>query len=109
MMREETMQVETACKNCGERFCVPVSVPSREPCRCGMTETARIVRYVVMAFIALILALFGGCWFDHYYTTEQVKAVKGVGYTVEPKQDGGPLLKPFVPEMDVRKVEEKKP
>lgn len=95
--------VEVTCKNCGETRSVGVTLPPRDPCRCGLTESVRIARALVMGLVSLVLLAFGGCWISHYYTTEQVKAVKGVGYEVVPNDAIPPN-----PQWDVVPVPSKK-
>src|SRR5438128_555794 len=90
------------CPDCNRPVEVNVPVPEpeeivvKEPCDCGLTEAARMVRYACFAAIAGFLALFGGCLTDHYFTTEQVKAMKGVGYEVVPNK-GRPGAAAFDP------------
>jgi hypothetical protein len=73
--------VHQKCKSCGEivPFLVPEAAKIREACKCGLTENARVTqawtRMIIYVGTVLLLVTFGGCWVDHYYTTEQIKAL----------------------------------
>lgn len=95
------------CKNCGavnqQPFPEVRVVTKSEPCRCGITSDSRTSRHIAtavgLAVSIAILAGFGSCVADHYYTTEQIKALPK-GYTVEHRAIGDALG----PEYKVRKL-----
>lgn len=95
------------CKNCGavnqQPFPEVRVITKLDPCRCGISTDSRTHRSwataLSIAGSILILSAFGSCVADHYYTTEQIKALPK-GYTVEHKAIGDAMG----PEYKVRKL-----
>lgn len=78
------------CKSCGATHTFPDPEPKvvvkTEPCRCGITDVVRGWRWGALCIISLILSIFGGCWLDHHYTLESIRAVEGEGYEVQERK-----------------------
>jgi hypothetical protein len=78
------------CKHCAavnqQAFPEVRVITVKEPCKCGVGSESRQHRYwataVGVAVPILILSVFGSCAADHYFTTEQIKALPR-GYTVD--------------------------
>lgn len=95
------------CKNCGainqQPFPEVRVIAQKEPCKCGITDDSRTHRYWAtaggIAASILILSVFGSCAADHYFTTEQIKALPK-GYTVQKVHQGDGLG----PEFKVREL-----
>jgi hypothetical protein len=81
------------CTQCGtvNMFELPTrEVIKKEPCRCGVTETARIVRGVAFGVSMFFLACFGGCWASHHYETERVRIMQD-HYELKNKSNATPF------------------
>jgi hypothetical protein len=103
------------CKHCGavnqQAFPEVRVITVKEPCKCGIGSESRQHRYwataVGVAVPILILSVFGSCAADHYFTTEQIKALPR-GYTVDRKAPGtaGPdyKVRELTPEEKDRKA-----
>lgn len=86
------------CKDCGAINQQPFPeirvVTKVEPCKCGIDSDSLAQRYWALALATagsiLILSVFGSCVADHYYTTEQIKALP-LEYKVEQVQNGNRL------------------
>lgn len=67
------------CKSCGEFMELPPQEPKvevrTEPCRCGLTEFSRGVRWGALVLMTLFLCLFASCLAEQYFTTEQIRAL----------------------------------
>lgn len=72
----------------------PLVVSKTEPCRCGLTENVRIVRYVVFGFTALFMVFFGSCVSNHFFTNQAIKEMKG---QFEVKEKVAPLIENTLP------------
>lgn len=83
------------CKHCSavnqQEFPEVRVITMKEPCKCGVSSDSRIVRSwstaLGIAVSILIVSGFGSCVADHYFTTEQIKALPR-DYKVEPKTPG---------------------
>lgn len=68
------------CKGCQDVMEFPEPPPKeiikREPCRCGITETARIVRALAFVLVVAFLGITGSCISNHYWTTQQIQLLK---------------------------------
>ncbi len=68
------------CKNCHTLIQIPLPDPEikKLPCQCGVTETARIVRYwaTVVGIVAVMVgtSVMATCHTSHYAGVEQTKA-----------------------------------
>jgi hypothetical protein len=86
------------CKHCSTANEQPFPevrvITQKERCQCGLSSDTRISRAwataLGVAVSIAILAGFGSCVADHYYTTEQIKALPA-GYQVERKPYKGGL------------------
>lgn len=82
--------VKGNCENCSKPVGVEVEEPDpvvqtvKEACKCGMTEEERIAKWVSFGAMALFLMILGCCSSNHYFTTQQIKAIKEE-YQVRPK------------------------
>ena len=78
------------CKNCGavnqQPFPEVRVITQKESCKCGISSDSRMHRAwataLGVAVTCLILAGFGSCVADNYFTMEQIKALPR-GYTVD--------------------------
>lgn len=90
------------CKHCAavnqQAFPEVRVITLKDPCKCGMSDDARMHRAwataLGMAASILIVSGFGSCIAGEYFTTEQIKALPKE-YKVEPKARGtaGPEYK----------------
>lgn len=72
------------CKFCDNMLEVPLPEPVTiekrvpEPCKCGLTESARQSRHWAITFAIVgtfaVLSLFGGCGTAHFYEPERLRA-----------------------------------
>ena len=95
------------CKGCGEYNEKPFPevrvVTQKEPCKCGVDPDTRVHKsWALASCIAVsifILAVFGSCGVDHYFTTEQIKNLPA-DYKVQHKRQGDALG----PEYSIQKM-----
>lgn len=65
------------CPDCNRDFPIkPEVIVEKEPCKCGLTETARNLRIYALVAIAALLCSLGACLSDHYWTTKQVELMR---------------------------------
>lgn len=90
------------CPTCQSPVSVEIEEPApiiqvtKEPCKCGKTETERCARWVALGVMALFLCFLGCCSVKNYFTTQQIKIMTGK-YEVHP---AGVNDKPFFNEPD---------
>lgn len=53
----------------------PVIQTKAEPCRCGKTEGERTARWAALGIMSLFFCILGCCSSNHYFTTQQIKAI----------------------------------
>lgn len=79
--------VKGNCENCDKPVGVEVPEPEpviklvTEPCKCGLDSDSRTSKHIATAIgtglVALVLGLAGSCVSNHYFTTQQIRAMKG--------------------------------
>lgn len=91
MPKEDLKVIQTICKGCTTQIEVPVPEHYvrviKEKCECGMSQDARITRYLMFGVASIMACILGCCTVSHYFTAESVKAVKGAGYKVKERQE----------------------
>jgi len=89
---KRTILVKGNCENCAKPVGVEVIEPDpivqvvKEPCKCGMDSDSRVAKVwsTALAFVicSFAFSLMGSCISKHYFTTQQMRAMKE-GFKIE--------------------------